>query len=95
MASIVFQRVNEEWQIVAFGGVLLTTRDVELGGLSAAALHVRLLKEQRIPEGEDVALGTGVTEEELRSGYDQLHRLELFERRAAQIKTDPTGALNE
>jgi hypothetical protein len=95
MATIVFQRVNDEWQVVAFGAVWLTTRDVELGGLCAAALHVRLLREQRIPDDEDVALGAGVTEEDLRVGYAQIERLELFERRAAQLAHTPPEALNE
>jgi hypothetical protein len=95
MATIVFQRANDQWQILAFGEVWLTTRDAELGGLSAAALHVRLLKEQRIDDDQDVELGPGVTEEELRVGYAQLERLELFERRASQLENAPADALSE
>ena len=95
MATIVFQRANDQWQVRAFGEVWLTTRDAELGGLAAAALHVRLLKEQRIGDGEDVELGSGVTEEELRVGYALLERLELFERRRSQLENAPPEALSE
>lgn len=95
MATIVFERAKDQWLVRAFGEVWLTTRDVGLGGLSAAALHERLLKEQRIGDDEDVELGPGVTEEDLRVGYAQLERLELFERRRSQLENTPPDALSE
>jgi len=87
--------VNDEWQVVAFGAVWLTTVDAELGGLSAAALHVRLLATDRVPDDEDVALGGGATEEELRLGYVYAQRLELFERRATQRRKVAPEDLSE
>jgi hypothetical protein len=95
MATIALRRFEEAWQVVVSGTVWATTRDAELGGLSAAVLHVRLLKEHRIADDEDVELGPGVTEEELRLGYVQIQRLELFERRATQRKNAPAEALSE
>jgi len=95
MATIVFRRSGGEWQVVALGEVWLTTRDAELGGLSAAALHVRFLSEHRIGDDEEVQLEGGTTEEELRVGYAHFDRIDLFERRAAQIKNVAPEALNE
>ncbi len=95
MATIVFQRDEDQWQLVASGTLWLSTLDVELAGLSAAALHVRFLKEQRIADDEDVELRGGVTEEDLRVGYAHFERLELFERRATQRKNASADALNE
>lgn len=95
MAAIVFRRAGSEWQVVAFGEVWLTTRDAELGGLSAAALHVRFLSEQRIDDAEDVSLGGGATEEELRVGYAHFDRIDLFERRTTQLEQLAPEALNE
>ena len=59
-------------------------------------MHVRWLKEGRLlNDDEDVELGAGVTEEELRVGYAELNRLDLFERRANQIKDLPAEELSE
>ena len=95
MATLVFQRTDRDWQVLVSGSVWVTTTDAELAGLCAASLHVRLLKEKRVSADEDVALGAGVTEEELRLGYVQLERLELFERRASQRRNAAPADLNE